>query len=111
MSGSSTDGRAPQPTAAQRELIRRFRRNPLGPYDPELQAFLLPLRNLPAPGKHALMRLPAQQAWTLVRLGDRDRPVEIVGDNRWESRADAEWGVFRARWLALHGWDPDDVDG
>lgn len=91
-------------------MILRFRSNSMGPYDAELQAFLLPLRNLPAPGKHALMRLPLQNAWTLVRLGERDCPVEIVG-GRWTSRADAEWAVFCARWLALRGWHPELVDG
>lgn len=89
----------------ERALIRRFCRQPLGPYDAELQAFLLPLRNLPALGKHALMRLPARQAWTLVRLGGRGRPVQMLG-GCWQSTADAEWALFRARWQDLRGWDP-----
>ncbi|MCB2007081.1 MAG: hypothetical protein KDH93_18840, partial [Rhodoferax sp.] len=87
----------------------RFRADPLAAPDAQLRAFLLPLRNLPAARKHALMRLPAQQAWTLVRLGGREAPVEIVG-GRWHSRADAEWAVFRARWQAVHGWDPEHLD-
>ncbi|HVL58770.1 MAG TPA: hypothetical protein VM491_19905 [Burkholderiaceae bacterium] len=111
MSGSSTESADRGADPRQRELIERFRRNPLGPYDAELTAFLLPLRNLPAPGKHALMRLPGERAWTVVRLGGRDRPVELAGSERWESRADAEWAVFRARWQALHGWDPGTIDG
>lgn len=97
-------------SSIESELIRRFRRAPLGPYDPELEAFLRPLRNLPAAGKHALLRLPLEGGWTLVRLGGRDRPVEVLG-GRWVARADAEWAVFRARWLALRGWDPEQIDG
>ncbi len=109
MSESTTEAVPDEaPSAFEREMIRRFRRKPLGPYDPQLQAFLLPLRNLPASGKHALMRLGGQDAWTLVQLGDRDRPVRIVG-GYWTSRADAEWGVFRARWLALRRWDPETI--
>lgn len=103
---SNTGAGAPDERARERELIRRFRRAPLGPYDPELQAFLLPLRNQPAAGKHALMRLPGEEAWTLVLLGGRDRPAQILG-GRWGSRGDAEWAVFRARWQALRGWDPE----
>jgi hypothetical protein len=107
MSGSSTDGAgASPPTVRQRELIRRFRACPMGPHDPEMQAMLLPLRNVAAAGKDALMRLPAERGWTLVRLGGRGRPVEVLG-GRWTSRADAEWAVFRARWQSLHGWDPE----
>lgn len=107
MSGSSTD--ADRGNAKERDLIRRFRRNPMGPYDAELQAFLLPLRNLSASGKHALMRRPAEGGWTLVRLGGRKQPVEIVG-GLWTSRAEAEWAVFRARWQAVRGWDPEAID-
>lgn len=106
MSASNTEQAGP--SAHERDMIQRFRRNPLGPYEPDLQHFLLPLRNVPAPGKHALMRCPGEEAWTLVRLGDRGRPVEIVG-GRWTSLADAEWAVFRARWLAMRGWDPEVV--
>jgi hypothetical protein len=106
MTASSTE---PADPARERALIRRFRQDPLGVPDPELRAFLLPLRNLPAVGKHALMRLPMQQAWTLVRLGGRNAPVEVVG-GCWTSRADAEWAVFRARWQTVHGWDPECVD-
>ena len=107
MNESTTD--AHRGDARERELIRRFRRNPMGPYDAELQAFLLPLRNLAAPGKHGLMRRPAERGWTLVRLGGRSGPVEIVG-GLWTSRADAEWAVFRARWKAVRGWDPEAID-
>lgn len=105
MSASSIE----TPTTRQRALIRRFRLSPMGPYDAELQSVLLPLRNVAAAGKHALMRLPGHDGWTLVRLGGRGRPVEILG-GFWTSRAQAEWAVFRVRWQALHGWDPETVD-
>ncbi|MGE0314250.1 MAG: hypothetical protein AB7P21_21770 [Lautropia sp.] len=107
MSESTTE---PRPADdRERALIRRFRQAPLGPYDVELEAFLRPLRNLPAAGKHALMRLPREGGWTLVRLGGRERAVEPIG-GRWVSRADAEWAVFRARWQEVRGWDPEQPD-
>ena len=110
MSASTTEpGGGTGVSAEQAALIRRFRADPLAAPDAQLRAFLLPLRNLPAARKHALMRLPSQQAWTLVRLGGREAPVEIVG-GRWQSRADAEWAVFRARWQVVHGWDPEHLD-
>lgn len=93
---------------ALQALIRRFHAAPMGPYDTELQAFLMPLRNLPAAGKHALMRLPQRQAWTLVQLGGRGRPVQVVG-GCFDTPAQAEWALFRARWQQLHGWDPQSV--
>ena len=110
MSASTTEdpGEPGQDTARCAALIRRLRAQPLGPYDAELQAFLMPLRNLPAARKHALMRLPGREAWTLVRLGGRGRPVEIVGGCHTTPQ-DAEWALFRARWLSLHGWDPQDL--
>jgi len=112
MSDSSTDVNtrdARQQRSRQRTLIARFRAAPLGPYDPELLAFLQPLRNLPGRGKHALMRMPARGGYTVVRLGDRLNPVEIIG-GFYDSLADAEWAVFRARWMSLHGWDPESSD-
>jgi hypothetical protein len=112
MSDSSTDA-APRKSqerhSRERALIARFKAAPLGPYDPELLAFLQPLRNLPGRGKHALMRMPARGGYTLVRLGDRLNPVEIIG-GFFDSLADAEWAVFRARWMSLHGWDPEISD-
>ena len=107
MSGSSIEPAVA--TVEERELIRRFRQKPMGPYDAQVQAFLLPLRNLGAAGKHALMRRPTDGGWTLVRLGGRGRPVEILG-GLWTSRAEAEWAVFRARWQAVRGWDAEAVD-
>jgi hypothetical protein len=112
MSDSSTEtGRyaIEQARTRERALIARFKAAPLGPYDPELLAFLQPLRNLPGRGKHALMRMPARGGYTLVRLGDRLNPVEIIG-GFFDSLADAEWAVFRARWMSLHGWDPEGCD-
>ena len=55
------------------------------------------------------MRRPAERGWTLGRLGGRSGPVEIVG-GLWTSRGDAEWAVFRARWKAVRGWDPEAID-
>lgn len=111
MNASTTEASTPggDERARLAPLIRRFRQQPMGPYDVELQAFLLRLRNLPAAGKHALMRLPGREAWTLVRLGGRGRPVQIVG-GCFTTPALAEWALFRARWQSLHGWDPQDLD-
>jgi hypothetical protein len=100
--------RSPGPTAAEASRIRRLRAAPLGPYDPDVQAMLLPLRNAPAAAKLALLRVPDPPSWALVRLGGRGRAVEVLPP-RWSSLAEAEWAVFRLRWQALHGWDPECV--
>lgn len=107
LSTSNAESESARQRAEERRLIARFRQAPLGPYDAELQAFLQPLRHLPGRGKHALMRIPARRGYTLVRLGDRSSPVEVIG-GFFDSLADAEWAVFRARWISLKGWDPED---
>lgn len=111
MTASSTEAatrRLPGPTAAEASRIRRLRASPLGPYDLDVQAMLLPLRNAPAAAKLALLRVPDPPSWALVRLGGRGRPVEVLPP-RWSSLAEAEWAVFRLRWQALYGWDPECV--
>jgi hypothetical protein len=89
-------------------LVRRFRAAPLGPYDPELLAFLLRFRAVPAQGKHVLVRLDASNAWTLARMGGRGKPVTMIGGH-YEDPAEAEWAVFSSRWLDLYGWRPEQV--
>lgn len=91
-------------------LIRRFRAAPLGPYDPELRAFLLRFRGVPARGKHVLVRLAGRNAWTLARMGDRGEPVALIG-GCYVDLAEAEWAVFSARWLDLYSWKPESVLG
>lgn len=87
-------------------LIRRFRAAPLGPYDPDLRAFLLRFRGVSARGKHVLVRLDGRNAWTLARMGDRGEPVTPIG-GCYDDLAEAEWAVFSARWLDLFGWKPE----
>lgn len=89
-------------------LIRRFRAAPLGPYDAELQAFLLGFRGVAAQGKHVLVRLEGRNAWTLARMGGRGEPVTLLGGCH-EDPDEAEWAVFAARWLDLYGWRPQEV--
>lgn len=89
-------------------LIQRFRERPLGPYDAELNAFLLRFRAVPAPGKHVLVRLRGRNAWTLGRLEGRGRPVSLLG-GVFDDLASGEWAVFCARWNDLYGWHPERV--
>lgn len=105
--GSSTDAPRPDDPAVI-DLVRRFRANPLGPYDPELLAFLLKFRGVPAAGKHVLIRLDGRNAWTLGRMGGRGKPVTVLGGEH-EDPAEAEWAVFSARWQDLYGWKPEQV--
>ena len=91
-------------------LIRRFRAAPLGPYDPELHAFLLRFRGVPGRGKHVLVRLDGRNAWTLARMGGRGEPVTVIG-GCFEDLAEAEWAVFSARWFDLYGWQAESALG
>ena len=105
--GSSTDAPSPADPVVV-DLIRRFRARPLGPYDPELLAFLLRFRGVPAQGKHVLIRLDGRIAWTLGRMGGRGKPVSVLG-GCYEEPSEAEWAVFSSRWQDLYGWPPEQV--
>lgn len=100
--------RADPTDACTKALVQRFRSKPLGPYDAELQAFLLSFRAVPARGKHVLVRLRGRNAWTLGRMGGRGVSVTLL-DGEFDDPASGEWAVFRARWIELYGWDPEIV--
>lgn len=89
-----------------RYLVEEFRRQPIGPHSPQLEALLRRLRTEWGPGKLALLCVKPFREWVMVRLpGRRDRPVEIFHDQIFHSLEEAEWAIFTQRWKKCTGED------
>jgi hypothetical protein len=87
-----------------REFAEEFRRNPVGHHSPGLQRVLNVFRGLPLKGKHVLVCTRPHQEWQLATLsGERGKPVTLVKGKVYRSLEEAEWDVFKIRWLALTG--------
>lgn len=80
-------------------LIAEFRRTPIGRHSPELQYLLNRLRWTPLNKRYVLICRRPKKEWVLGLLpGERGKPVRVLEDKIFTSRADAEWEVFRIRW-------------
>ena len=96
--------------ASRTDLAREFKANPFGPHRPELQRIVTRLRWCEVPGRHVLVTRVPHREWVLGRLsGRRGVDVELLEDQVFTSRAEAEWAVFKLRWEAVTG-EPLDID-
>ena len=88
----------------RRELAAEFKAAPFGPHSGDLQQVLNLMRAEPLPGRYVLVTLKPHREWALARLGPpRSGQVELVEGVRYRSAAEAEWDIFKRRWLALTG--------
>jgi hypothetical protein len=56
--------------------------------------------------KHVLICLERHRRWVLGKLGaGRGTPVELIEDQVFTSRQEAEWAVFKRRWKKATGQD------
>jgi hypothetical protein len=84
------------------ELVEEHRRNPIGFHSPELERVLRHLRRQPTAGKYVLVCTRRDAEWAIGRLsGVRGVAPEIVDDERFDSLAAAEHGVFLRRLAAF----------
>jgi hypothetical protein len=91
-----------------RDLIREFRSQPYGRHSPALQHMLNDLRLKAKPPRYAIVCRQPGREWVLAKLGDqRGAPIEILENQIFTSRAEAEWLCFRLRWQTLNGEDPE----
>jgi hypothetical protein len=98
--------------AANRDVIAEFRRSPFGRHSPELQYVLNRLRWTSLDQRYILICRRPKQEWLLGRLsGERGKPVDIVTDRIFTTRADAEWEVFKLRWREHTGEELNDSAG
>ena len=86
------------------DLAREFEANPFGPHGAELQRVVTRMRWCEVKGRHVLVTRIPHREWVLGRLsGRRGVDVELLEDQVFTSRAEAEWAVFKLRWRAITG--------
>ena len=97
-------------TAEDLKYAKEFRSNPLGIPGPGLQRIMNLLRGGPKSGKYVLIVKQPFKLWGLGRLpAERGQPVEILNDWEFSDLSEAEWQVFKLRWLAHTGQDLEEV--
>jgi hypothetical protein len=87
-----------------RKFAEEFRRRPIGAHSPGLMRVLSILR-VDATGHQTIIicRKPFAQ-WTLATMPPRRHdPILFEDETVFTSREEAEWEVFRRRWLAATG--------
>ena len=95
-------------SAPDRALALEFRRRPYGRHSPALQHLLNGFRLRAATPHYVLVCRKPGREWVLASLGAcRGAPIEILEDQVFHSREEAEWMRFRLRWQAETGEDPE----
>lgn len=95
--------------AYDKALAEEFRRRPYGPHSPALQHILNGFRLATKPPHYVLVCRQPGREWVLARLCERrGEPIEILEDQVFNTREEAEWERFRLRWRAATGEDPAD---
>jgi len=86
------------------DLAKEYRDNLRGPYSLELQRVLDKMRTTPLKGRLVLLVVEPFKIFRLARLsGQRGISPSTVQDVRYHSIAEAEWDIFKRRWLELTG--------
>jgi hypothetical protein len=90
------------------DLIEEFRKNPDGPYSPELTLVVNRLRVMPLEDRHVLVCTKRGQEWVLAKIpGKRGASVELFDDQVFNDYHDAVWEVFKRRWKTVTGHDAE----
>jgi hypothetical protein len=95
------------------DLAREFKQNPLGPHSPDLQRVLKLLRWEPATQRCLVVQTERGGNWRLACAdGPRTHPLRVY-TRAYQTMAQAQWAVFRARWQRHTGQSLslDDDDG
>ena len=92
---------------SRRDLVDEFRRNPGGPYSPELALLVNGLRVMPMADRHILVCTRRGREWMLARMpAQRGARVELCEDRVFHDYHEAVWEVFRRRFKTVTGRDP-----
>lgn len=93
-------------SAEDLKYAEEFRADPLGIPGPGLQRVQNLLRGGPKSGKYVLIVKEPFKRWGLGRLPtNRGEPIEILDDWEFTDLAEAEWEVFKLRWMSHTGQD------
>ncbi|WP_157505445.1 hypothetical protein [Geminicoccus roseus] len=101
---SRKEGRVPYKIdpAVDRQYIEEMRKKPIGAHSPGLQRVLNTLRTDKSGRQVILVVLKPFEKWVLGEMpADRRDPITIEDGPVFTSREEAEWEIFRRRWL-LH---------
>ena len=89
--------------ADRTDLAREFKANLYGIHSPELQAALDQLRMVNPQGKMILVCTKPGREWVLAELRGDPLRAQLRDDMVFSSLEEAEWAVFKLRWLLLTG--------
>jgi hypothetical protein len=93
---------------SDRQFAEEFRRHPIGAHSPGLMRVLSILRIDPTGRQIIIVCRKPFAKWTLATMPPRRQdPIEFEDAMTFASREDAEWEVFRRRWLAATGENLD----
>ena len=103
---TASAGRDLYPSKSEADLIAEFRRNPRGPHGPALQRLLNLVHADPNSACLVLVTLEPFRRWAIARLpAERGGRIEIERDTIFTGLDEAEWALFRRRWLIRTGVD------
>lgn len=86
------------------DLVDEFRRNPYGPYSPELNLLVNRLRLGPMEERYIIVSIRRGREWAVAKMPtERGATVEFVEGALFDDYAEAAWEVFRLRWQAVTG--------
>jgi len=84
------------------DLVREFKRSPLGPHSRELQKVLNIMRWMPTPGKPVVVHDGDSRKWCMGELsGKRGVPVTVFQEQCFDDIGEAFWQLFKIRWQRL----------
>jgi hypothetical protein len=88
------------------DLVEEFRKNPGGPYSPELTLVVNRLRVMPMADRHILVCTQRGREWTLAKMpSKRGATLELFEDRVFDDYPEGVWEVFKMRWQAVTGKD------
>ena len=95
-------------TERDKELAREIKGNPSGPHRPDVVRLINRLFWAPMPGRIVLVCIKDYREWKLGRLsGVRGKPIELINDQTYTDRGEAEWAVLELRWETITGHSLD----
>ena len=87
-----------------RQFAEEFRQNPIGAHSPGLMRVLSILRVDPTGDQVIIVCRQAFAKWTLATMPPRRQdPIRFEDGTTFATREEAEWEVFRRRWLSATG--------
>ena len=89
---------------ARMDLVDEFRRNPYGPFSPELDLLVNRLRLGSMEERYVIVCTSRGREWAVAKMPtERGAKVEFVEGAVFDDYAAACWKVFRLRWQAVTG--------